>query len=404
MKRHVNTVLFFLILIWIFTIPNTQASLNNLPLFEAFPSLKSKIHHYPLIKSKTPVYVMKKLESHLNKRGLTLNQNLWVKRDDRSFDPLGGNKSRKLEFLLADIIQKKSKTLITAGMYGSNHALATAIAAKKLGLQTKLILGPQPITKNVRQKLLAMHSLGAKLDYHGNLLGLGLSLAGASISNFFGLDSTSYYIPPGGSSELGSIGYVNAFFELLKQFENKPFVDQIIVPVGSGGTAAGLLVGSCLSRQWEKVQIIGVSVVSNYFYSQNKLRQDAEKLYRFLTSHMSDEDRKKVAKCNFKTSKKALGFTESYYQPEYGAANKEVYANINLLKKHEGIMLDPTYSGKAMSYFIDKAQDIKSNKKMLFWLTYNSYPLSKIIDQYQWNSSQEKWKNLPEDFHWIYQN
>lgn len=379
----------------------SEPTQNILPLFKKFPSLQEKLPRYEILKEKTPYHT------------LHFSQQIWVKRDDQVSGAIGGNKARKLEFLIADALQRKAKTLVTVGMVGSNHALSVAALGKALGLKVKLILGPQPISENVRKKLLSFHALGAEIRYHSYRIFMLIDILWFYLLSFF--NSEIYFIPPGGSNSLGSLGYVNAFFELVEQVgevaikektrtRRLGFPEQLIVPIGTGGTTEGLLVGSCLAGYFEKIKIIAVDIVDSFLMSEKRVRKEAAKIYDFIYSHLSEVDRKKVPQCNFK-SKLAFEYVKGYAVPEYGRAQPEVEAMIKKIKQQEGIELDSTYSGKAMHYLMNEFEKnvrlgIK-NKQTIFWLTYNAYDLAALIQQHHWTDISHKWKDLPKKL-WMY--
>jgi D-cysteine desulfhydrase len=381
----------------------TLKDTSDLPLFRAYPSLVPALKRFEILHGPTPLEPLFRLEEALRKRR-TLDPDvagrLWVKRDDMSWTVLGGNKARKLEFLLADAAAHDAHTLVTAGMWGSNHALATAEAAHELGLRSRLILGPQPVTEDVKRKLLAFHALGAELVYHGNKIGMGIDLAAQMAAQWLKIRKGVYYIPPGGSNDVGSVGYVNAFFELLEQSGPDRLPSEIFVPLGSGGTSAGLLVGMCLAGKWDQVKIHSQRVVSELLYNEHKLRKDAQKLRDYLVSLMSPEDRARAPKCDF-DSKDSLVVGTAHTGPEYGAAEAPVLDGMRLLSDSEGLKLDVTYSGKAFADFLDRAEELRpgsSERPVLFWLTYNSRPLDAIITAHAWTDPEHPWRDLPRPF------
>jgi len=398
-----------LLLFWSQALIGFDSYAASIPLFQKFPSLEKYFPRVEYLQEATPLTPLSRLESHiLGHAQVARETRLWIKRDDRSEHLLGGNKARKLEFLMADALQKQSSSIVTSGMFGSNHALATAVASRQLGIQAKLILGPQPISENVRKKLLAFHALGAELRYHGNLATQGIDLFRFSALEPLFHKNAPYYIPPGGSSNLGDLGYVNAFFELLDQTSITELAEHIILPLGSGGTTTGLLVGSCLSEAWEKVQIVGIGVTSPALPNDLKTRLDAIRLYRFIRRHLSAEERKALPKCNFLRSKRAFRYVSDYSQPGYGESSPGIDQTISLLKKTENITLDSTYSGKAMRYLLDRVsaslQIGKTVPKMLFWFTYNSFNLNPLIETHSWSDATHPWRDLPAEFWPIFES
>lgn len=385
------------------TCASAQPISERYPLFTAFPSFEARFPRVKLVDGFTPIEAMANLEKKLYfdaGRPAPDQPMLWVKRDDVSTQPLGGNKARKLEFLIADAASRGAKTVITSGMYGSNHALATALAAKDYGLQATLILGPQPVTEDVRKKLLADHALGAKLRYHWNRIGMALDFSTAKIMAM--LSKKLYYIPPGGSNALGELGYVNAFFELTEQLTRDELPKRIYVPVGTMGTAAGLLVGMCLTDNWERTQLVGVGVADPLLTNEYATRAEARSLYKFIRRQLNDADRAKLPACDFMHSKKALEYRTEYYAPGYGASSPALVQSNKLVKDIENITLDETYSGKAMRCLLDDLrQRIQSGLppvKTMFWLTYDSYDLDLIINAHPWADPAHKWRELPKAF------
>ncbi|MBI3557491.1 MAG: pyridoxal-phosphate dependent enzyme [Deltaproteobacteria bacterium] len=376
----------------------------ELPLFRDFPSLGKAISRVEILHGPTPLGPMPMLEARLYSevgKPAPARPTLMVKRDDISESPLGGNKARKLEFLLADIFGKGARGVVTSGMYGSNHALATAVAAHEYGLKATLILGPQPVTENVRKKLLAFHALGAKLHYHSNRIGMGLDMLWAYLADKIMPGRHPYYIPPGGSNRLGDVGYVNAFLELRDQLGVDGLPDTVVVPVGTMGTSAGLLVGTCLAGVWERVKIAGVNVADPLLTNDGATRSEARRLYNFIRQSADAADRARMPSCNFK-SRKAFEFIEQYYAPGYGAAYPNVFSGMELLKQTEGLIVDSTYSAKAFLYFLDQSRHAIASGRalphMLFWLTYNAYDFDQVINKHHWTNAAEKWRDLPKPF------
>ncbi len=378
--------------------PVKQTNDFSTPLTRLFPSL-SAIERYPILEGPTPYQALTNIEVQLTGRDA---RRLWVKRDDLSAHELGGNKARKLEYLLAQASKEKASELITFGMWGSNHALATAEAAHALNLKATLHLGPQPPTPDVRKKLLAMHALGAKLVFHSGQISLGLGIAESYLRSLF--SRKAFFIPPGGSNALSTLGYVNAFLEFQEQWKGKPLPQRIFVPMGTAGTSAGLLVGSCLGGVQDQVQIMAVGISDSFISNGDSVLSMARRTYHFIRNHLSIEDRARLPLCDFR---KNFTYLKQFSEPGYGAAHPEVYEAMDLMKTHEGLILDPTYSGKA---FLAMITAITSENKArteipttLFWLTYNSHPLETIIQNFPWKNPAKPFLDLPKSFHFIFE-
>ena len=179
---------------------------------------------------------------------------LWVK-DDGQLHPLyGGNKIRKLEYLLADALRLKRKRVIAVGSASSHHVLATALFAREVGLQSASVLCPHPLSDHARHVLEAIAATGIEVLPARSMAHVPWALARL-------VRAGDYVLWPGGSSVTGALGYVDAAAELGQQIREGvlPEPDLIVVPLGSGGTAAGLAVGG--RQAGLSATVLGVSVV-----------------------------------------------------------------------------------------------------------------------------------------------
>ncbi|MHA1381164.1 MAG: 1-aminocyclopropane-1-carboxylate deaminase/D-cysteine desulfhydrase [Candidatus Helarchaeota archaeon] len=339
-------------------------------LFEEYPDLEQSIEWLPLIK-KTPVHKLEKLGKYLG------TENLWIKRDDQTTELYGGNKPRKLEFLLADAKKKKKDPLITIGGIGSNHCLATAMFGQKLGSSVVLILFNQPLTADVQKKLLLFHYFKTTM-LHEETIKKNQEL----LKQYY----NSYFITGGGSDKIGTIGFVNAAFELKNQIEQgeMPRPKYLFVTLGSCGTLAGLEVGKKLANI--KTNIIGVRVTDLGAASPALVKSLAKKTYKNLKSCSAKIPEIKIEKSQI---------LNEYYGGEYGKVTKEGLEALNLMKKYENIQLDTTYTAKTCAAMIDFIKNEKLKDPILFWNTYNSVDLSSYVNKLKF----ENYKSLPNDFH-----
>ena len=220
-------------------------------LFKAYQGLSDKIPYLQLANLPTPINRCSSLESTLH------FEQIYIKHDDLTgADGLyGGNKVRKLEFLLADALNQGAKEILTFGSVGTNHGLATACYADKLGLKCLLMLKPQPNSPVVRQNLLLDHYFNARLELFADA-----QQRKQAADEYLTNNKDTYFIPTGGSVPLGVLGFVNAVFELKEQIQQGiiPEPDYIYVPAGSCGTTAGLLLGIALAKL--KSIIIAIAV------------------------------------------------------------------------------------------------------------------------------------------------
>lgn len=186
---------------------------------------------------------------------------LWLKDDARVCATYGGNKPRKLRYLLEAAQARGARRLVTAGAIGSHHVLATGLLGNSIGLPTTAIVLPRPYSQHAEQT--TIQALEAGVD----LVALGGALDLANLSKRLWRPG-DYWIPPGGSSGLGTLGYLDAATELKQQIDARllPKPDVIVVALGSGGTAAGLLAG--FVSQALDIHLVAVSVLHLPFARQ----------------------------------------------------------------------------------------------------------------------------------------
>lgn len=335
-------------------------------LFEQFAELKSKISHVQLTKLPTPIYRCHNLEKIVD------HKTIFVKRDDLtgSENLYGGNKVRKLEFLLGDVIQKGIKKVITFGCVGSNHALATACYAYKLGLDCLLFLKNQPNSSIVRQNLLLDHYFNAEIQIFRNNTERQVALEIVMAE-----DKAIYFIPTGGSVPLGILGFVNAAFELKAQIDEGiiPKPDAIYLPIGSCGTTAGLLLGFTLAQINSKIIAVAVESeqqINAYYDRTKKLFLETNQLLHRATNSIplvKFPDENLILNKDFATN--------------YGEWSTSSNDAIEFMKNGENITLEGTYSAKALSALIADVENnrIDKNAVLLFWNTYCGLDFSSLI-------------------------
>lgn len=277
-----------------------------------------------------------------------LGHALWIKRDDLAGEGFGGSKARKLELFLAEARGR----VLTFGGAGSNHALATAFHAHRLGLPCALVLLPEPPADHVERHLLAAHGLGAELHAGRRA---DLDDGGAR----FG---PAYVIPQGGTSALGSVGYVGAGFELARQCATGelPIPDHVFIATGTTGAAAGLYVG--LRAAGLTSSLVAVRASSRASANEARLAREIGEtvsLLRRIDPHFPDVgvDR------NVRIEHRFAG--AGYAIPS--AAGERASALARGL-----IDLDPTYTAKAFAALIAA----RLRGPALFWNTYDARPIA----------------------------
>jgi L-cysteate sulfo-lyase len=280
---------------------------------------------------------------------------IFMKRDDNTGLALGGNKTRKLEFILADALDKGADTIITAGATQSNHCRQTAAACASLNLECHLVLGgeePSVATGN----LLLDKLFGSIIHWAGeNRKGEDIPRV---CNQLEGNGKKTYVIPYGGSNELGVLSYVEALRELEVQLENREKPTHIFLASSSGGTHAGLILGKKILNA--SYDIIGICI--------DKLNSQAT----LVESILSLANRTaKLIKFDGQLTEKDVILNFNYTGEGYGIAGDLEKNAISLIAKTEGILLDPVYTARAMGGLIDLIQNKKftSQDRILFWHT-----------------------------------
>ena len=295
-----------------------------------FQSREEMIEYPPRIKLASLPTPFKKLEK-FSVPGF--NGNIWIKHDEMTGTEVSGNKVRKLEYCIAHALKEKCNTLITCGGIQSNHCRATAVLGAKLGLKVHLILrGEKP--EFLEGNLLLDHLAGARISYLPKEEWNTHTVFAEGLKNRLGASGDkAHFIPTGASDEIGIWGYIAAWEELVKDFVKHDIEpDYVVMATGSGGTQAGLLVGSQIHRSLTKIVAFNVCDDASYF--ENKINMDVS-LWKQRYDVVFDE-----TKLDIKTF-------EGYAGPAYGEAENIVFKMIANLAKVEGVFLDPVYTGKA---------------------------------------------------------
>jgi 1-aminocyclopropane-1-carboxylate deaminase/D-cysteine desulfhydrase-like pyridoxal-dependent ACC family enzyme len=302
--------------------------------------------------------------AHLRQLSQRCGASIFVKRDDLSGESYGGNKIRKLEFLLAAALQTHRRSILTVGGVGSNHVVATAIYARAVGLQTHAVVFPQPLCPKTQQTMAMMRALSVKL----------VPCPGRPLVPFYLLPALlraerPYFIGPGGSSPLGTLGYVYAALELKHQIEQGllPEPDDLYVTLGSGGTAAGLLLG--LSLAGLKCRVMAVRVVERPLSNAFWVRRLVRKTRRYLHRHGALDP---SLACRRAQPLASLVVVHDYFGGRYGRPTEEGHRAAQLALELEGLTLDLTYTAKTMAALLAHAQKESRGRSLLFWNTYNS--------------------------------
>ena len=297
----------------------------------------------------------------LNKLSEILGVNLWCKRDDLTGFAFGGNKTRKLDYLMAEAVELGAKAIIAIGSNQSNFCRMAAAAAKANGMEAHLILAgdePEKETGN----LLLDRLFGARVhripSYDLDLIAEKQIKIMAKL-NCKGI--FAYPMPLGGSTPLGTLGYVNAFAEILDfQTKNDISFSNIFVATGSAGTQAGLILGKALAKWEGQINGIAAGVNSDTLINQLKgLVKDAAYIYEI---DCVDPE---------------INLDENYIGEGYGIPSEAGKEAIELFAQNEGIVLDEVYTAKAAAGMIDliRSGKIRKNSDVLFIHTGGSVQL-----------------------------
>jgi D-cysteine desulfhydrase family pyridoxal phosphate-dependent enzyme len=306
----------------------------------------------------TPIESLPRLSAALN------SQRLWVKRDDQTGLAFGGNKTRKLEFLVAEAQAHGARTLITAGATQSNHCRQTAAAAARFGFDCLLVLSGERPAK-ISGNLLLDYLFGAKVVWTTSER--RQEALQAAFEQAWQAGQRPYQIPVGGSNPTGAAGYAYAMQELLQQCAPTDLPDWIVFASSSGGTHAGIVAGARLFGFPGK--ILGISndeTASNL--SAHVASLASQTLDLLGEPHqIQPED---------------ILVNDSFLGAGYGVMGEPEANAIKLFASLEGLLLDPVYTGRAAAGLIElcKSGYFKPDEKILFWHTGGTTAL--FADQY----------------------
>lgn len=348
-----------------------KALRDHVLLYERFPHLKKTIPHVTCGQLPTPVIRAERLQEALNTGKLYIkNDGCMVTQGEKL---VGGNKVRKLEFLLADALEWGARKIITFGALGSNHVAATATCARMFGLEVQAMLVHQPVTDLVKHNIALDLLYGARLNFWSSRSVRTMGTVFQMIQDKAHTGMFPYIIPTGGSNALGSLGYVNAAFELQDQIQagllEEP--DVIYLPVGSGGTIAGLLLGCKLAGL--RSTVVAVATEPEKHSGENV--EMIKDLYKKVNSLLHEHD-VTIPLYDFETCKLVVNLANT--GEKYGVDTEYGETIRTLFYTHENLVLEPTYSSKAAAALYRDAQYLK-DKTVLFWLTFNQAPVADFV-------------------------
>ena len=349
-------------------------------IFEKFPDLHKNVGWLDLGLREAPI---QRLENFGH-------DHLWIKRNDLISDIMGGNKTRRLEFILAEVVRQKKEHVITLGGIGSNHCLAVAIFCRRLGIRCTLCLFEQPLTAYVRENLLLYHYYGAELLFMPGIWG-------AVVDFYLRLKVKhpgAYFLESGGSSEVGALGGVNAVLELEKQINEQGLAKPgfVFCPTSSNGGMAGLSLGFLLLG-W-KTTVIGVRTGRSRLgpielNTTGTIVKKIKKVYRLL---------KKTSRWIPEIKIPTPVLIEDYFGEGYGFPTPAGEHALLKFKEKADIDLEPVYTAKTCAALLDRLNEKPfSENSILYWHTFNSVDLAKEV-------ATVEYRDLPPELHWCFQD
>jgi len=309
----------------------------------------------------TPLEPMPRISEHLG------GPNLWIKRDDCTGLSSGGNKTRKLEFLMADAVERGADCIITQGATQSNHARQSCAAAARLGMESHILLEDRTgyhddaYALNGNVLLDQLHGATISLRPADSDMNAEMELLAQQLRDD---GKKPYVIPGGGSNETGALGYVNAAFELTYQANERSLrIDHFVHATGSAGTQAGLVVG--MQAMNSGIPVYGVSVRAPKAKQEENVFGLCQRTLDFMGLSQNLVPRDSVVA------------NSDYVGDGYGLPTDSMVEAVKMLAAFEGILLDPVYSGKGFAGLIDliRKGHFKKGENVVFLHTGGSVSL-----------------------------
>jgi D-cysteine desulfhydrase len=331
------------------------------PLSARFPALAAALPYVRLSSLPTPLEDAAGLAAHLGLAALA------VKRDDLSAPAYGGNKIRKLEFLLGDALARNCETVVTFGSVGSNHALATSVCARQVGLSCHAVLLDQALTPYVSATLRYHLCIGTQLHPAGSF-NQSRAVFERIRANHPGGAARVYEIPWGGSNWLGAAGFVAGALELAAQLgaAGEPAPDYVYVAGGTMGTAIGLALG--LRVAGLGTQVVAPRAVPSGASSADRVAELVAETNREL--HARDASFPLL-----EDPLRNLELRPEFFGSGYAEATPEAIEAVALMRDLQHVKLETTYTGKAFAGLVADARSGRlRGRRVLFWNTYSSAP------------------------------
>ena len=332
-----------------------EASRQALMLNPTYPD-RVRLAYLP-----TPLEKLERLSKHLG------GPEIYIKRDDQTGLATGGNKTRKLEFLLADALAQGCDYLITTGAPQSNHCRQTAAAAARFGMGCGVVLRGEPAGAHMTGNLLLDRLLGAQIYWTEGQP--GNEVIARVVAEQRSLGRKPYVIPLGGSNVMGATSYVLAMKELTEQIAAQNLnLDFIVFASSSSGTQAGIVLGATVYDF--RGQVLGISVD----HEADSLKTIASALATATATHLGLGTLSVADRVNV---------NDDYLGEGYAHVGEPEREAVQMLAQLEGILLDPVYTGRAMAGLIDLIRwgAFTRGQKVLFWHTGGAAALPAFADK-----------------------
>lgn len=326
-------------------------------LFRHFPELRQRIPWVPLARP-TPVHRLERLESFLHASPI------WIKRDDRTSDVYGGDQARKFEFVFGEVIRRGAGRVLAFGHAGSGHCLAVTAFAHHFRLRAVLAMRRPHRGPDVQRILEIEHALGAELHALGGGPRASWRLLRSLLASHGGRLRLPYILWPRRVAVWGALGYVNAAYELQRQVAVGilPEPERIYVPVGSGATLAGLVVGCRLAGL--RSRVVGVLGAHG--------SRRAGRVTTQLVAHLQQRS----SRLRSATRNQPEFILNDRYAGGPSVATSSAQHCIGLLRDLENLDLDPAYGARAMAALVDDLRANPTRGPVLFWHAHSTAVLS----------------------------
>jgi len=288
--------------------------------------------------------------------GLERGRELWVKDDARSAPLWGGNKPRKLEWILGDARARGCRTVLTFGGLGTNHGLATALYARELGMDCVLALVDQPVDEHVEAQLQRLRASGARLYFTRSAPRTVLALP------YLLARYRPYRVPPGGSSAVGALGFVEAALEVGEQVRagELPEPEGIVLALGSGGSAAGLVAGLRLAALQTRVYAVLVN---------DKLKLSEQVVLKLAGRSLRLLARRGAPVQDIQPAPDDVQVVHGFLGAGYGHPTPEGRAAIDLAAREADLELEDVYTGKTLAAAL---AGLPGDGPLLYWHTHSA--------------------------------